>query len=91
MRTCPSPRDLCILDLCLQLGDLLFVHFLQKGDFVHQAVYALFELGGLRAASSAPFGALPSAGSSASSRLSTSFFVARLQVAQSLLQPRAHS
>uniref|UniRef100_A0A8C0KJQ8 Neurofilament medium polypeptide n=1 Tax=Canis lupus dingo TaxID=286419 RepID=A0A8C0KJQ8_CANLU len=80
--------DLRVLDLRLQLGDLLFVHFLQKGDLVHQAVDALLELG---AGESGLVGSLarlhqPALGVLAAQHL---LFIARLQVAQSLLQPFA--
>uniref|UniRef100_A0A8D0MXF8 Uncharacterized protein n=1 Tax=Sus scrofa TaxID=9823 RepID=A0A8D0MXF8_PIG len=80
--------DLRVLDLSLQLGDLLFVHFLQKGDFVHQTVNALFELGAGESRLVGPFARFhqPALGVLAAQHL---LFVARLQVAQSLLQPLA--
>uniref|UniRef100_A0A8C5ZLC1 Neurofilament medium polypeptide n=1 Tax=Marmota marmota marmota TaxID=9994 RepID=A0A8C5ZLC1_MARMA len=81
-------RDLCILDLRLQLGDLLFVHFFQKSDFVHQAVDTLFELSAGQRRLVCAFARLhqPALGVLAAQHL---LFVARLQVAQSLLQPFA--
>uniref|UniRef100_A0A8C6C4F3 Neurofilament medium polypeptide n=1 Tax=Monodon monoceros TaxID=40151 RepID=A0A8C6C4F3_MONMO len=80
--------DLRVLDLRLQLGDLLFVHFLQKSDFVHQAVDALFELGAGESRFVGPFARFhqPALCVLTAQHL---LFVARLQVAQSLLQPFA--
>uniref|UniRef100_A0A8D2AUW2 Neurofilament medium polypeptide n=1 Tax=Sciurus vulgaris TaxID=55149 RepID=A0A8D2AUW2_SCIVU len=81
-------RDLCVLDLRLQLGDLLFVHFLQKSNFVHQAVDTLFELSAGQRRLVCAFARLhqPALGVLAAQHL---LFIARLQVAQSLLQPFA--